>query len=823
MTGTRTRTPGRTSTNTGTNTGTRTPIRTHEAVRAHDWADFRPLRRLGDSPWQVWGVGLLRSAGFPASGVALLGGPGAAAAADLGDAGDPAAFSAAYRADSAAESGRLAALARDEKVRTAIAWQNRTVHRILDALAAGTGKESKRKQRERTLAMYWLRYCAKAETIGFFGPAAWISVGRADGELTVDHGHRLVAESRTFYERWALAALAEWMADRPGARWWFPPLLRPDVHVHPEGDRLLLPGGRTLRLRPEDREILRYADGERNGQAITDALVREGSWAAEGARERVEKALTRLLRQRVLTWDANIPVDVRAERILRRRVAAVGDPELFVRFETVLAALDRHREAVEAAGSSDELADRLDELDDFFVRTTGRDPSRDEGKAYAGRTLCYQDAVRDCRVEIGTGFLDAIARPLALVADAADWFGNRLVELVEAEIAALVRAAATRRTPVTLADVWPQVLGLFWGEGAAPVATATRELSGKWRTVLDPVAGLPVRLRVEDIEEAARTAFATGPVRSPHLALHSPDLQVVRAADGSLTTVLGELHAALATCDLPFLDWTTDTGSLHDTGSPHDTGTHPDTGSVYDTCSHPDGGSLRDKVNAAIDAPRLVPLLPVDWKRNSGRMVPAPIGAGDRLIGFTRAPFDDRSRIDPAVAITLAERDGTVTATTPDGRAWNMAELLAVPVSIIAADAFKVGLDRPHAPRVTLDGLVLFRETWRVRAGDIPLAAKPDREGDYLAVRRWLRATGLPDRAFVKFPQETKPSLVDFTSPTLVLTFANLVRRTQRLAPDATVILSEPLPHPEDSWLTDADGERYVSELRLQISRKVPE
>ncbi|WP_339152728.1 lantibiotic dehydratase [Streptomyces sp. F41] len=801
MTGTRT--PSRTSTSTSTDT--RTPIRTHEAVRAHDWADFRPLRRLGDSPWHVWGVGLLRSAGFPASGVALLGGPAAAAAADLGDAGDPDAFAAAYRADSAAESRRLAALARDEKVRTAIAWQNRTVHRILDALAAGTGKESKRKQRERTLAMYWLRYCAKAETIGFFGPAAWISVGRADGGPAVDHGRQLVAESRTFFERWALAALAEWMVSRPGARWWFPPLLRPDVHVDPDGDRLLLPGGRTLRLRPEDREILRYADGERNGQAITDALVREGSWAAEDARARVEKALTRLLRQRVLTWDANIPVDVRAERVLRRRVAAVGDPELFVRFETVLAALDRHREAIEAAESSDELVARLDELDDFFVRTTGRDPSRDEGKAYAGRTLCYQDAVRDCRVEIGTGFLDAIARPLALVADAADWFGNRLVELVEAEIAALVRAAATRRTPVTLADVWPQVLGLFWGEGAAPVERATRELAEKWRTVLDPVAGLPVHLRVEDIEEAARTAFATGPVRSPHLALHSPDLQVVQGADGSLTTVLGELHAALATCDLPFLDWTTDTGS------PSGTGTHPDT------------GSLRDKVNAAIDAPRLVPLLPVDWKRNSGRMVPAPIGAGDRLIGFTRAPFDDRSRIDAAVAITLAERDGTVTATTPDGRAWNMAELLAVPVSIIAADAFKIGLDRPHAPRVTLDGLVLFRETWRVRVGDVPLAAKPDREGDYLAVRRWLRATGLPDRAFVKFPQETKPSLVDFTSPTLVLTFANLVRRTQRLSPDATVILGEPLPHPEDSWLTDADGERYVSELRLQISRKVPE
>ncbi|WP_282703682.1 lantibiotic dehydratase [Streptomyces sp. CC219B] len=760
---------------------------TRAALRAHDWADFRPVHRLGDSEWHLWGVGLLRSAGFPAAGLDLLGGPGAAAAADRGD---PEAFAAAYRADSAAESDRLARLARDEKVRTAIAWQNRTVYRILDALAAGTGKESKRKQRERTLAMYWLRYCAKAETIGFFGPAAWISVGRGREALAVDHGERLVAESRVSFERWALAALADWMAGRPGARWWFPPLPRADVHL--DGDRLLLPGGRTLRLRPEDRQVLERADGERNGAAITDALVREDGWPADGARERVEKILTRLLKQRVLTWDANIPVDVRAERILRRRVAAVADPELFARFTAVLAELDRHREAVEAATTADELARCLDELDAFFVRTTGLDASRDEGKAYAGRTLCYQDAVRDCRVDVGTGFLDAVARPLALVADAADWFGARLVELVEAEVAALVRAAADRGRAVTLADVWPQVLGLFWGEQATPVHTATRELARKWREVLGTVGGRRVELRVADIERRAREVFATGPAGSPHLALHSPDLQVARAADGELTVVLGELHACLATCDLPFLDWTSDTGSL------------------------------RDKVNAAVDAPRLVPLLPVDWKRNSGRMVPAPVGAGDRLIGFTRAPFDDRSRIDPAVAITLAERDGTVTATTPDGRKWSTAELLAVPVSIIAADAFKIGLDRPHAPRVTLDGLVLFRETWRVPADRIPLAAKPDREGDYLAVRRWLRDAGLPDRAFVKFPQETKPSLVDFTSPTLVLSFANLVRRARRLDPAAAVILSEPLPHPEDSWLTGADGERYVSELRLQMSRKEP-
>ncbi|GAA2793027.1 lantibiotic dehydratase [Kitasatospora sp. CM 4170] len=772
------------------------------AARAVDWSEFGPSRPLGDSHWRVWGVGLLRNAGFPVSGLDRLGGRHAVRAAALldGGAADHDAFEAAYRADCDAETERLARLATDGKVRRAIAWQNRTVYQVLDSLASGRGKESKRRQRERTLAMYWLRYCAKAETIGFFGPGAWISVGRGRRAIDFEPGPALTSASRTSFERWTIAALGEWMSEQPGARWWFPPVLRPDVHL--DGDRLVMPGRKVVRLRGDDVQVLRRADGDRNGEAIADVLAAEEQWDAATARTRVEKVLGRLLKQRLIAWDANVPVDVRAEEVLRRRVAAIGDPELFVRYDAVLAELGRLRDGIDRATTAEELVEALDLLDGFFVRTTGQAASREEGKAYAGRTLCYQDSLRDCRMDLGQDFLDGIARPLALVADAADWFGNRLAELVEAEVAALVRAAAERHGTVTLADVWPQVLALFWGENAAPVHAATRELALKWREVIaldpDAPASEPVRLSVAGIEERARAVFATGPVRSPHLAVHSPDLQVVAPSvdavnAGDYTVVLGELHACLATLDLPFLDWTADRGSL------------------------------RDKVNAAIGAPRLVPLLPVGWKRNSGRMVPAPIGAGDRLIGFTRAPFDERDRIDPAAAITLAEADGTVTATTPDGRGWSLPELLAVLISIIACDAFKIGLDRPHAPRVTLDDLVLFRETWRLRAEEVGLPAKADRHRDYLAVRRWVTRHRLPEQAFVKFPEETKPSLVDFTSPTLVLSFANLVRRARQADPGAVVTVSEPLPAPEDSWLPDADGERYVSELRLQISRKVPE
>ncbi|AWK07599.1 hypothetical protein DDQ41_00170 [Streptomyces spongiicola] len=770
-------------------------------------AAFGPSYPLAGSDWRVWDVGLLRGAGFPVSGLELLGGPRAARAARLLESDgleseglEPDgldAFRAAYRADSAAESQALAGLAADDKFRRAVAWQNRTVYHVLDSVAACRGSASRRRRRERGVAMYWLRYCAKADMIGFFGPGAWISVGRGRRAVDLDHGPALTSESRTSFERWAVAALADWMVAQPGARWWFPPMLRADVHL--AGDRLVLPGGRTIRPGDDDVRVLRLADGDRSAEAI----ARAAGWDPASARERVEKALKRLLRQRVLTWDANIPVDVRAEEVLRRRVAGIGDPALLARFGSVLAELDGLRDRIDRARSAEELADALDRLDAFFVRTTGQAASREQGKMYAGRTLCYQDSLRDCRMDLGRDFLDGIARPLALVAGAADWFGNRLAELVEAEVAGFVREAARGRGgTVALADVWPRVLNLFWGDTAAPVRTATRELALKWQQALgvDPAAELPECLEfpVEDIEERARGLFATGPVRSPHLALHSPDLQIAAPSvdavnAGRYTAVLGELHACLATLDPGALDWTTD------------------------------GPSLRDRVNAAVGARRLVPLLPVDWTRNSGRVVPAPVGTSDRLIGFTRAPFDDRARVDPAVAVTLCETDGTVTATTPDGSEWNVAELLAVPISVIAADAFKIGLDGAHTPRVTVGGLVLFRETWRQPAGGVGLPEKADAERDYLAVRGWCARNALPDLLFVKFQAETKPYLVDFTSPTLVLCFANLVRAACRQDSEATVSLSEPLPSPADCWLTDSHGERYVSELRLQISRKVPE
>ncbi|MEV6797610.1 lantibiotic dehydratase [Micromonospora rifamycinica] len=766
-----------------------------ERVREVDWSTFGPHCPMGDTDWRVWSVGMLRSAGFPASGLHLLGGKEAAAAVDGDD------FVVAYDRAAAAESAALAALATDETLSRAVVWQNPAAFALLARLATDDpGRGTKRRERERVLAMYWLRYCAKAETIGFFGPAGWFGVGRSDRALTVETGPGLVGDRRVFLERWMVAELADWMVAQPGARWWFPPMLRPDVHL--DGEQLLVPGRGPMRLRPDEAAVLALTDGERHAEDLVDRLVADAGWAPATTRDRVEKVLLRWQRQRLLTWDGNIPIDERAERTLRRRVDRIGDPALFVRFDEVLTGFTAARQRVAEATDTAGLRAALDALGALFIEVTGQAATREGGKAYAGRSLCYEDALRDTRMELGRDFLDRIARPLALVAGAADWFGNRLAELVEEEVSAQVRAfAAKSRRPVTLADVWAQVLGLFWGDDPRPVRAAIGELAAKWREVLDldpDSAGHRIDLTSGELAQRARAVFGTAGPRWPHLAVHSPDLQIVADSvdavnAGDYQVVLGELHACLSSLDLIFLNWTTGTEA-----------------------------SLRDMVNAGIGTPRMVPLFPPGWRRNTGRFVPTTVGAGERLIGFARGPVDGRDRVDPAVSITFTDADGVVTARTRDGRRWRIPELLGVLMSMVAADAFKIGLEGPHTPRLAVDGMVLFRETWRLPVASLGLSERAtNRQRDYAEVRRWATGHGLPDQVFVKFPEETKPALFDLTSPTLVIAFVNLVRAARRRDPATVLNISEPLPDPRRSWLPDSTGGRYVSELRIQLSREV--
>ena len=114
--------------------------------------------------WGLWRDFAVRSAGFPVSGLDAFG---------TGD-----------------ESARLRSVARDREFPEAVNWQNRTAlaNAVAKVAENAPTNPSAARRREEIVAGYWQRYCAKNDTIGFFGPLAWGRVSDEEAALAVRSG-----------------------------------------------------------------------------------------------------------------------------------------------------------------------------------------------------------------------------------------------------------------------------------------------------------------------------------------------------------------------------------------------------------------------------------------------------------------------------------------------------------------------------------------------------------------------------------------------------------------------------------------------------------
>ena len=126
----------------------------------------------------------VRSAGFPVSGLEVFG---------LGD-----------------ETERLRSVARQQRFREAVTWQNPAalVNAVVNVAENAPTKPSRARGREEIVASYWQRYCAKNDTIGFFGPLAWGRIAD-DGPPLRSRAGSLVRERVVHLEAWPVQALAE--------------------------------------------------------------------------------------------------------------------------------------------------------------------------------------------------------------------------------------------------------------------------------------------------------------------------------------------------------------------------------------------------------------------------------------------------------------------------------------------------------------------------------------------------------------------------------------------------------------------------------------
>ncbi|PWR04913.1 lantibiotic dehydratase [Micromonospora acroterricola] len=755
---------------------------------------------LGDTGWSVWRDGILRSTGFPADGLMLLSAPQAAEAADelLATGAGAELFDKEFAEAVSASGRRLVELAADPLLREAVTWQNRGALAALDGLVRGgpdAPRNVRRRDRERALLRYWQRYCGKNETVGFFGPSCWVTL---DPELPVAAearpGATLTRRRWVWFESWALSAYAQRIGGDVAVRRWWAPRLAP--HLSLAGREVRRPGRPPVPLSPVEAALLAAADGRRPAcDLVTDPAI--------GLRRPEDgyALLDRLVERELATWDAALPVSPAAEEVLRQRITEIGDAPARAAAEAGFDRLCAARDTVAvAAGDPDRLRAALDALDETFTDLTGQPAQRRAGEMYAGRTLCYEDTSRDLDVVFGAPLLDGLAAPLAVLLRAARWLAGALEEAYGASFRELydeLRAEAGD-APVALSDLWFLAQGLFWGSGPRPVDAVATEFAARWAGLFGltdlPAGSTDVRLDVADLAARVDEVFPPVPPGWSNSRLHSPDLQICAAdadalARGDYTVVLGELHAAWASFDCQAF-----------------------------TPSHPDVERLRAALAADLGPDRFRLLFPTDWPRRTSRVAEALIGPTDRLLAFAPAPNAEPGRVLPTVALTVQDEAGRLVVADTEGRRWPLAEVFAGLLSAHAVDGFKLVAAAPYTPRITLDRLVVARQTWRTTVGASGLGAVTGERARFLAVRDWRRRLGLPEQVYVKLGTETKPCFVDLSSPAFANMFCAMVRAAHRDGgDDTTLVVSEMLPTAQDAWVPDAAGRRYFSELRLHI------
>lgn len=767
------------------------------------------LADLPGTEWKVWRHALLRTTGFPADCLKPFHAEKCAAAADAREAAQGAGeeFDRQYEQAEARSSAQVLAIASDPLFREAVTWQNPAVLLALDKIVAGGGqppRNRRQRERERVVARYWQRYCAKTETIGFFGPVCWVAIDPAAPGVTASPGPRLLRRRQVYVEHWALTELARCLSADLDLRRWLPPVLQP--HLCLDGRQVLVPAKPPVALSLTEARLLSLADGRTPAIEIARALTEQSDTGLRKPGD-VYLLLDQLVAAGLVRWALDVPVRMDGEHRLREQLQAIGGSAERARALSQLDQLGAARDQVSLArGNPTALRAAIAQLDREFAGMTGDNAARKPGEVYAGRRIYWEEATRDLTATIGAGVLTAIAAPLAVVLEAARWLSDALARAYLEELRRLYAELASDlgSAQVPLGQLWFLVQGLFYGTSGHPAGQVTAEFSRRWATLLDlearDLTAAQLTLSARELRPALARLFPADRPGWPDARLHSPDLQIGATGvdainDGTFVAVLSEMHIAWAA-----------------------------NGCGGAVSGHDDPASLRTALAADLGDQRIRPLLPTEWPRNVARLAFALDGPHDAQLGIAPAPGADPDRLVPVSAVVVvAAPDGQLVARTRDGRSWPLTAIFASALSEVAVEAFKLVDARPHTPRVVIDDLVVSRRTWRTTIGAAALMEASDDRKRYLAVRRWATTLGLPDLVFVKIATELKPVFADLTSPLYVAALHHMLRaaRTEH-GDDVALTITEMLPLPSDAWVPDASGRRYISELRLQIRDRLP-
>jgi hypothetical protein len=748
---------------------------------------------LGETGWHLWRHVVVRGTGFPARQVLRLSDPALAAAADrVAAGGDRARFDAEYAAAQTRLTAAVRATAADPLFREAVTWQNpRLVRDCLDKAAGGEPRNVRGRNHETTIASYLQRYCLKNDTIGFFGPVGWASWTADPIVAEVTPGPRLVSRRTVYFETWAIDELARRLGERPAIR----PHLVPRPNAANRLDhRVVHRAGRPPVLLDEaETDVLALCDGVRTVRAIAAEML-WSEFPHLGDADALGLLLSGLAGRGLLTLDLTGPIEAFPERTLQRRLAEITDPPARDSALSILDDLVRARDRVAAAAAdADRLAAAIDGLNARFRTATGASAERRHGETYAGRTIVYEDAVRDCRVRLGTRLLDELAPALGLLLTSARWVVaeaaeeyRRLFGKVYDDLAA---TSGDLRVPLAalVGRVTPQ---LFFSlrRLPPPVQAAVAGLQQRWTKILAvPPGARRHSVTSAEIGQSVREAF---PQSRPPWATaihHAPDLMLT-GSDDDFLAVLGELHLSSNTLE-----------------------------SRVFVEQHENPGELLAAAVSDLGNRRIYAVPPKDWPAVTSRLAPpsALLSPGYAYWAPHSAAAGAPGPVMPGADAFVSRTGQRLTVRMADGEfEADLLEFLAEYMSAAVVNAFQSFAPGRHRPRITIDRLVVARESWTFPADEQAWAfvrSEPDR---FLAARSWRLRHGLAEHAFAKVPVEDKPAFVDFGSLPSVNILAKAVRRSAA-EPGGTVTLTEMLPGVGPNWLSDGQGNGYTGELRM--------
>ena len=700
------------------------------------------------------------------------------------------AFEQTYSTAIARSNEALLSVATNPRFREAVLWQNRRALRTgVASLAANPhATNSGARQNQQLVASYLQRYSVKNDTIGFFGPVGWATVARERERTLVRAGQDLLTKRTVYFEHWCIDTLAQKLARDPALK----PFLRPrqlpssridgtvlHYHAGPE----LVPSAKELPL--VYARLLAACDGRRTARDLAQDLLRQGLDLDD--EDEVYGLLTELEQSNLCTWTLEIPtVTERPERHLRSLLEEASESARANGLAD-LEALEAKRDAVQAAaGNLDALDNAFADLEATFERLTGQAAVRRSGQSYAGRTLVYEDCRRGVEIELGSKFLDRLGPPLHLLLEAARWYTYRVAQHYRVALEeAFDRAGVSAMDYVTY---WGSVQHLFPVDPhrAMLVARASEELQRKWAAII-PIDSHARRIALESrrIARAVREAFAAPHPGWPGARYHAPDLLI--AAPSAVTHdpddgvfVLGEFHPSVCT--------------LHFSAQKE----------------HPERSAL---VRAReLDLPEVIPSQVIS-KERAHRADHMWVSRQDIdiEIGTTRS-WRPRESVVAVASLVVERQDGALVVRDRAGRwRFDIVEFFGAHLSGQLATRFPLFAPAPHLPRISIDGLVVMREQWRVSPQELTFADEKHAPLRFAGARRWAHACGLPRYVFVKVPEEPKPVYVDFACPVYVDMFAKLVRK------GSDITVGEMLPAIDQTWLPDRDGHTYTSELRVVV------